>query len=1072
MPEIQPNHVVATSSSTSVSCSSEAQYGEVTGVTTSNLSISSPRSKQGAIYAPFAAEDIITQALGRNLPRVSKGKELYPLISRSDQDKALLEQHRHEQILDLSKGIQSSDDKINKLVQTTGLTRDEIRQLIGPELFGQGINAVLRLKQQVDVLKRLDIQSNEGQQQLSKLQAGKDKLYIVGHGGAGKNVLAADQACSQGMVTAGDLANQLREGGLPKSFDDIRVTACFSADSKSPESFHPRDLQRAALPTTQGTGFLGLFGPKEVKGEPFAQSLSNKLKSEGFEQPDVTGYHGAGVSLSQEHQHRRIPKSKEQDARSSTVKQHFYPNRFPLLQPSIKNGHQPAELIPETSHDNNVPSKSLSPETKTSSISEPNSSTKSETIPVNSKSAESSSANPSISQVKSSSSETQHSTSVISGFNMAGTTSPVEEKPQKEAGKNITNSLLGEYRFGKYAPSEPIPQGAQVKYTELYTTNEVVKEQAKHSSRTHATSRDPNRRDIVDLLKGTQQADAQLQDVRDAKVGLTGILEKRSAKKEAKQEVREAQQRQGKWERAYTEKYREEIAPHEKRMESAIRQVMDEHGAPIAEKERKAKQNANSLLEDLGYGTYSPSEAVPPEAQELFSRLYEENEVVEKRAHQSARASAIRADKSNIDIDKIREDVKRATANIEAAKGKNDSEEKKGVKKELREAQVRESNWNGRYTEEYETNIATHKKRMDSELKKVMAKYGPPEAEINRVSRKLEEAIAKGQKNVKYYTNPTTGEIRLGGYNGADTEIKGKVEDVLRANPHYPYAKEAREAVSSVSNSLYSASEANLSQYHRDKARQEGEAYYQNQQAMTAARRQADDEAYKARNEADYQQRKAIKEYELAASIAKQEYDAAVREYQKAEKASQSQEAQKVPHSQESREVSSSQGSQKVPPLQETQKASRPPLDVKSLEAQKANLQQQIDNINAIREKVSDAVREKLDNMVMALETQHSNATVLQALVVSHGALAAKNMENIRAMESFNRHSPTFQYDMTKFDTSDGTAKLVTPPHIAEASTSNTARNPGLKLPEAPNMDAGDRIKSGARSKVKAKIPS
>ncbi|NOJ23248.1 hypothetical protein [Vibrio coralliilyticus] len=327
MPEIQANHSIATSSTASTSQSSGAQYGEVTGVTTSNLSMTSSQSKQGAIYAPFAAEDIVTQALGRNLPRASQGKELYPLISRSDQDKATLEQHRNEQIADLSKHIQF-DNKINEIVQNTGATRDEIRQLMGPDLFDKGMSADLRFKQEVDVLKRLDIQSNEGQQQLSKLQAGKDKLYIVGHGGAGMNILAADQACAQGKVTAGDLASQLREGGLPKSFNDIRVTACYSADTKSPKSFHHKDLQRAAQPTTHKTGFLGLFGPKEVKAEPFAQTLSNKLKSEGFEQPDVTGYHGAGVSLSPEHHHRRLPETKEQDARSSTVKQHFYPNRL------------------------------------------------------------------------------------------------------------------------------------------------------------------------------------------------------------------------------------------------------------------------------------------------------------------------------------------------------------------------------------------------------------------------------------------------------------------------------------------------------------------------------------------------------------------------------------------------------------------------------------------------------------------------------------------------------------------------------------------------------------------------
>lgn len=327
MTGIQSNHGVAASSTVSTSHSSAIQHGEVTGVTTSNLSMSPSQAKQGSIYAPFAAEDIIIQSLGKNLSRANQGKDLYPVISRNNGEKVLLEQYRNERIHHLSK-LAKFDGEINNIMQQTGATREQIRQQMGPTEFDKLVNANLQIKQQIDVLKRLDIQSNEGQGQLSKLQANKDKLYIIGHGGAGMNILAADQACAKGMVTAGDLAKQLSEGGLSKSFSDIRVTACYSADTTSPKSFHDKDLQRAAQPVTQRTGFLGLFGSKEVIAEPFAQTLSNKLKSEGFEQPDVTGYHGAGVSYSREHHHRRIPESQAQDVRSSTVKQHFHPNRL------------------------------------------------------------------------------------------------------------------------------------------------------------------------------------------------------------------------------------------------------------------------------------------------------------------------------------------------------------------------------------------------------------------------------------------------------------------------------------------------------------------------------------------------------------------------------------------------------------------------------------------------------------------------------------------------------------------------------------------------------------------------
>ncbi|MNJ37201.1 hypothetical protein D3C77_320100 [compost metagenome] len=141
------------------------------------------------------------------------------------------------------------------------------------------------------------------------------------------NLLAADEACQNGIATAKDVAQQLREGGLHTAFHDFRVKACHSADTRLPASFNAKELARASKPKTHRTGgFLGLFGKKEIEAEPFAQTLSNELKTVGFEQPNVAGYHGAGVTISAEdHHYRRLPESQESNIRSSSVRKRFIP---------------------------------------------------------------------------------------------------------------------------------------------------------------------------------------------------------------------------------------------------------------------------------------------------------------------------------------------------------------------------------------------------------------------------------------------------------------------------------------------------------------------------------------------------------------------------------------------------------------------------------------------------------------------------------------------------------------------------------------------------------------------------
>ncbi|WP_434657207.1 hypothetical protein [Chromobacterium violaceum] len=87
-------------------------------------------------------------------------------------------------------------------------------------------------------------------------------------------------------------------------------------------------LSRAAKPVYgRKTGWLGLFGQRAVLSQPFAQTLSDALRKQGFHQPEVSGYHGAGVTYSAAGHHaRRLPGGSAQaDVRAANVRRVFTP---------------------------------------------------------------------------------------------------------------------------------------------------------------------------------------------------------------------------------------------------------------------------------------------------------------------------------------------------------------------------------------------------------------------------------------------------------------------------------------------------------------------------------------------------------------------------------------------------------------------------------------------------------------------------------------------------------------------------------------------------------------------------
>ncbi len=290
--------------------------------TRTTLTIPGKMPKQGYLYIPFAAEDMIHQSLGLNLLRHLKGKELYPLIAPNQNIRNEMLKLRTAEIANLEAQINIASDKLQEvdthLKDEAGWSADTLRNTLSADTFDKFTTSIARLSQQLSVLQNMSFIHKP----LSQLSCIRDKLYILGHGTAGGDILAADEAATLGQMTAKTLAAQLHASGLPKTFRDIRVTACYSADAFKPGSFAANELDKSAgMVSDKRGGISGLFPP--TKGSyPLAQMISRELKRLGYNNIQVTGYHGAGVTYSQtEFRARRI--HGVPDIRRSLVKRGF-----------------------------------------------------------------------------------------------------------------------------------------------------------------------------------------------------------------------------------------------------------------------------------------------------------------------------------------------------------------------------------------------------------------------------------------------------------------------------------------------------------------------------------------------------------------------------------------------------------------------------------------------------------------------------------------------------------------------------------------------------------------------------
>ncbi|WP_395755080.1 hypothetical protein [Edwardsiella ictaluri] len=227
-----------------------------------------------AIFIPNPTIDMLELTCYENQIMMNKGKDMVPLIVNSKADVDKLEVARAQLLEILNKDLKDVDSHEN---------RKKISALQNTKILEKSVLKNIR---------------------------GDDKLYILGHGHvAGEyignerfdvNYLSHLYSCSQQSHTSpackADIECSLEKdeystpeavakslkGFVPRDFSRFYTLTCHSGEARRPISLSDEDLKKAAQPDLEGDGKLA-----------YAHRFFNALHSEGFTQPQVTGYIGA-----------------------------------------------------------------------------------------------------------------------------------------------------------------------------------------------------------------------------------------------------------------------------------------------------------------------------------------------------------------------------------------------------------------------------------------------------------------------------------------------------------------------------------------------------------------------------------------------------------------------------------------------------------------------------------------------------------------------------------------------------------------------------------------------------------
>ena len=116
------------------------------------------------------------------------------------------------------------------------------------------------------------------------------KFYVAGQGVVGRDVLQVDQQ----ILTMKQVAEKLREAGVPKDAHDIRLISGYSADAKRVPNLATEHLDAYSQAHTVKRHWFGVPLASTKQQAPAAHLL-DALRGQGFDKAVVTGYHGAAV---------------------------------------------------------------------------------------------------------------------------------------------------------------------------------------------------------------------------------------------------------------------------------------------------------------------------------------------------------------------------------------------------------------------------------------------------------------------------------------------------------------------------------------------------------------------------------------------------------------------------------------------------------------------------------------------------------------------------------------------------------------------------------------------------------
>ncbi|WP_145588149.1 hypothetical protein [Yersinia aldovae] len=227
------------------------------------------------IYAPFFSKDTVLHAIELNVSRVLQGKEPYPILSANPEKL-------------IKTGLKNYTDENKKTLANGAEYQRRFSEVLNKVSIEDAFkSSPLKLKRLGEylALKNTPIIS------LDKANPTLlEKIYIVGHGRAGSNLIYSGEHGPDSFKSTDMLANEIKGliSQVPGHKIDVRMMQCHSADRETVSKMDSAVLNQAAM---------SLNGIK-----PLAQYMSDSLHKNGID-TTTYGYPGMGVSRSHRHLH-------------------------------------------------------------------------------------------------------------------------------------------------------------------------------------------------------------------------------------------------------------------------------------------------------------------------------------------------------------------------------------------------------------------------------------------------------------------------------------------------------------------------------------------------------------------------------------------------------------------------------------------------------------------------------------------------------------------------------------------------------------------------------------------------